>query len=409
MSARENSSRKNSQLFNMELAVSLAGKIGLIHDTIILLLMRRNPDYDKLYWPGQTDPGKNPCRSQIMPTESPINSSFTTDKAMEVFQKGCVHIESNIPDSAYLQTKWPETKKLLATLFNSTKSWQAVASALESLASSLPFSHAYSLNPFGSGLTDKVTEALASDMTDEMADMDDATPDATPAALQFSWRLYGDSLYLRIPSFKVQSFPWNDIVRVLSENLNCRRLFLDLRLNDGGSFSEVGRLLGVLAGPDICYCETIRTEHETGTVLDVRPFRQEENHNHEMDVKTVSENGHTKWYTPSENPLLWQSPIILLTGSRTYSCGELFAQAAMEICSPISAGTTTAGMVLPARDDFDCGYGFGLCLPFARIFTPSGLELEGKGMSPQLEINFQTPDTEVMPGVEIASLLGMIE
>jgi C-terminal processing protease CtpA/Prc len=81
----------------------------------------------------------------------------------------------------------------------------------------------------------------------------------------------------------------------------------------------------------------------------------------------------------------------------------------MEMCSPISAGTTTAGMVLPARDDFDCGYGFGLCLPFAKVFTPSGLELEGKGMTPQLEINFQTPDTQVMPGMEIASLLGMIE
>jgi len=320
-------------------------------------------------------------------------AQFSPEMANQVFQRACGHIEANIPDQTWLKGPWPRTRDLLRTMFSHCACWEDLAEAMESLASSIPFSHTGVTTPFGTG------------SADEPEFMSDGG--RIPEVLKFSWKLYGDSLYLRIPSFKVKLFPWDEIIQVLRDNQDCRRLFLDLRLNDGGSLGECGRLLGLFIGPDIPYCRVSRPGHQ-GTV-ELHPLDRQQNMDHLPEIEAIFSHGETLFRTPLENPLEWNSQLFILIGERTFSSGELFAQTAMELASPIVVGGLTSGMVVPCRDDFDCGQGFGLCLPFATITTSAGTVIEGRGVFPMLAIDFNTPDYEILPGVETAAIMAMIE
>ncbi|HOW89319.1 MAG TPA: S41 family peptidase, partial [Elusimicrobiales bacterium] len=73
----------------------------------------------------------------------------------------------------------------------------------------------------------------------------------------------------------------------------------------------------------------------------------------------------------------------VLVDSRTAMAAEVFAASLKELAGAVIVGETTMGDVSLTRI-FRAGRGAGLQLTVARLFPPSGTELEGNGLEPDL-------------------------
>ena len=184
-----------------------------------------------------------------------------------------------------------------------------------------------------------------------------------------------------------------------------RPLILDLRLNQGGSLSLTGHILGVLLGGHQPFALSLQADGKSADLTEIYPFASAQNQGSALDIEATETHAHLKWLTPKDPPFVFKGPILLLSGGQNYSCGELLTQALKETKRATIIGQKSAGAVLGAKDDFDCGMGYSLCLPFIELLSAQGVSLVKTGVTIDSEMSFTEPATTPLSRASIETLL----
>lgn len=167
-------------------------------------------------------------------------------------------------------------------------------------------------------------------------------------------RLDGDVLLIRFDDFDDPSADW--VLARLNEAVleRPRGVVLDLRNNDGGQISAMQRIASGLI------------TQEMDATIQVGRF---------LDRRYVAE--------PADNP--WAGPLIVLTGNGSASAAEVLAAALQESGRAIVVGDRSAGLVVASRHT-NLPDGGRLSVGFAALRTAGGVELEGRGVEPDVRI-----------------------
>ena len=307
-----------------------------------------------------------------------------------IFRKACTHIENAYVDKEFIAKQWPALRDHYESKVDGCSSKEEFdALMIELLEKSLPLSHCAFITP------EKAAEIAKLDSGDEIAE-----------ALQFSWKKSDDWLYLRLPSFTIPRFSFGKVLQILKKAKPEQYIVIDVRLNDGGSMSAVGELMGLFIGGERVICRTrLQNWQEMEHPLIVYPQPESSNQCNEADVKLAADYAHTEWRTAHAPPLYLENNLIVLVGQRCYSCGELFAQSVLDYGRGWLVGSKTAGCVVGGRDDYECGHGYRLLLPFVTMFAPAGQEIEGVGVSPHVNWHFASADTDELTEDEIKAVV----
>lgn len=137
--------------------------------------------------------------------------------------------------------------------------------------------------------------------------------------------------------------------------LGAVNVLFDLRDNPGGVPAEAARVLEAFAP-------------KAGPVFEVRSRHK----------------GYSALYKAAGKGQLAGMKTAALINSGTAMAAEVFARSLKDLTGTVLVGEATAGRVSLVRA-FSLGDGRGLELSVARMFPPSGLELEGKGWEPDLK------------------------
>jgi len=165
----------------------------------------------------------------------------------------------------------------------------------------------------------------------------------------------------KIGYLRLVAFPDGTPARVKQEldallHAGARSAVLDLRHNYGGSLDALAETLALFApGP--------------GTLF-----------------KAVSRHpGYSKDFTAAKAGPFAGLRLALLTNSHTISRAEVFAASLKEAGRAFTAGSGTAGDVSVTKT-FRLSRGGALRLTVARLVTPAGTDLEGKGLAPDVPV-----------------------
>ena len=308
----------------------------------------------------------------------------------EVFQRACIHIQSAYVDEDFISNQWPALMTHYERKLMSCKNKEEFHELMKTLLEKeLPLSHCAFITP------EKAAEIDKLDSGEEVPEM-----------LRFSFKEGCEWFYLRLPSFTIPRFSIGNIVAALKKAREEQCIIIDVRLNDGGAMSAVCELMGLFIGGEGVICRTQLQNWQTMEhPLVVYPQPEATNHGNEADVRLGAAYAHTEWRTAHVPPLQLNNDLIVLTGERCYSCGELFAQAVLDYGRGWLVGSRTAGCVVGGRDDYECGHGYRLLLPFVTMLAPGGQEIEGVGVTPHVSWQFDTADTDMLSDEEIEALL----
>jgi carboxyl-terminal processing protease len=174
---------------------------------------------------------------------------------------------------------------------------------------------------------------------------------------------YGDLGIVTIREFSERTPA--DLEAALKALEGIRRLVVDLRENPGGLFDKglaAGELL-LPQGAEIC--------------------------------RTVSRGGATKHHVSRRAPILKAMPMAVLVDGRTGSSAELLAEALRAGVSATLVGTRTVGKwrVEMLRE---LSGGYVLKYTVATLRSPRGQTFDGKGLTPDLEVNAGTDPVDTI-------------
>ena len=134
------------------------------------------------------------------------------------------------------------------------------------------------------------------------------------------------------------------------------RLIIDLRGNPGGLVTAV--------------CDTLRQILPEGLI-----------------VYTEDKNGKREEYTcDGANQI--KVPLVVLTNGYSASASEIFAGAIQDYGLGSIVGTTTYGKGI-VQQIFDLGDGTCVKLTMAEYYTPNGRNIHKKGITPDVEVEYQ--------------------
>ncbi|MCI0724989.1 MAG: S41 family peptidase [Acidobacteria bacterium] len=179
-----------------------------------------------------------------------------------------------------------------------------------------------------------------------------------------------------------------DITKAIEELRNCIRLIIDLRGNTGGGIGGL-RLMSYL------------TPHKLPVGYSLTKRRAVRYAFVDKSIVVVTE---------GLGPQKFHGRIVLLVNQHTTSAGEMIAAFAQENNLATIVGTTTAGRLL-SGSVFKVGHGYILGLSVAAYLTWQGNLLEGKGISPDIEVDLpsealqQGRDTQMQRSVELIKAL----
>ncbi|MBO1360832.1 hypothetical protein J2D73_13660 [Acetobacter sacchari] len=163
--------------------------------------------------------------------------------------------------------------------------------------------------------------------------------------------------YVRFDRFDKYSLDWlQENVKYLSNDI-----IIDFRRNRGGLISVLENFLGMFLGPD----------KNIGS--DIRRFT------------TITEK------TPSDSQKINSGRIVILLGKATASSAEIASDILRLYRGAIIVGETSSGQVLTSSS-FSLPDNGKVVLPIGEYRDPSGMTLEGVGVSPDQVINSQNAD-----------------
>lgn len=167
--------------------------------------------------------------------------------------------------------------------------------------------------------------------------------------------------YLAIYEFKESTLHQYQEAFADLESQGMERIIIDLRNNPGGLMTSVTGILN-----------TILPE---GTI-----------------VYTLDKYGNRKDYVgEGETPL--EIPIVVLTNEYSASASEIFAGAVRDYDIAKLVGTKTYGKGV-VQNIFSLGDGTALKLTIANYYTPSGVNINGEGLEPDVEVELDLTPKE---------------
>ena len=165
--------------------------------------------------------------------------------------------------------------------------------------------------------------------------------------------------YLNLPSFD------KDVSKKLKEKIDdltakgAKSLILDLRNNGGGMVDE---------------CEEI-----TDLFLDK-----------DKTIMTTKDKKGNVQKSVTKNKKLYEIPLVILVNENTASASEILTGALKDNNRTKVIGTKTYGKGV-IQSVFNLSDGSGLKITTAEYFTPNGIEINKKGITPDIEVKL--PDT----------------
>lgn len=172
-----------------------------------------------------------------------------------------------------------------------------------------------------------------------------------------SRRLPGDVGYVRVGFFGPETV--RQVSHELGNLAGSKRLVLDLRGNPGGDYDQGVKLAGLFA---------------------LGPLLLEEGH------------GARRLQLSSKGPLAFQGPLVLLVDAGTASAAEVVAQALQGRPGVTVVGRRTFGKAR-VQSFYELPGGGGLHLTTGRYLSLSGVDLNGKGLRPDVEVD---PDEDAL-------------
>ena len=210
-------------------------------------------------------------------------------------------------------------------------------------------------------------------------------PMAVPRAISFSKLPDGIGLLKATIGIDVA----RDITNAMQELSDCTRLIVDLRGNTGGGIGGL-RLMSYLTPGKLPVGYSL-TKRRADRGYDKEKLPRFE--------RIPSRKSALPWLvlryafvdksivvvTEGLGPQKFHSRVVMLVNQHTTSAGEMIAAFAKENNLATILGTTTAGRLL-SGSVFKVGHGYILGLPVAAYLTWQGTLLEGKGVSPHIEV-----------------------
>ena len=205
---------------------------------------------------------------------------------------------------------------------------------------------------------------------------------------------------------KVASFPGtigNEFARALDaamEDLNqqgCRKLILDLRGNVGGGLGSL-RLMSYLCADRRPIGHSL-TRHRFAKGYDKHrltrigkiPSGKVELLRMALKFRFLHKDRSLVLVTEGLGPQPFHGQIVILINEHTYSAAEMVASFAAENKLATLVGVTTAGQVLGGAN-FQLHQGYTLRMPIAGWYTWNEQCIEGRGVSPDMEVSVTQRD-----------------
>jgi len=164
------------------------------------------------------------------------------------------------------------------------------------------------------------------------------------------------SAFLRVGLFFDKSASMAEAGLASLEKIGAKGIVFDLRGNRGGSPLEAAALLNLFAP-------------KAGTVFALASRHK----------------GYTRLFEAPARGRFAGMRAVVLTDAATAAAGEVFAASLKEISGAQVVGGRTAGSV-SIQKSFSLGGGRGLRLTVARLVPPSGADLEGAGLVPDVPV-----------------------
>ncbi len=165
-----------------------------------------------------------------------------------------------------------------------------------------------------------------------------------------SRKLPGDVGYVRVGFFGPETV--KQVSHELGQLAGMKRLVLDLRGNPGGDYDQGIKLAGLFT---------------------LGPLLLEEAH------------GGKRTQLSSKGPIAFQGPLVLLVDAGTASAGEVVAQALQGRPGVTLVGRRTFGKAR-VQSFYELPGGGGLHLTTGRYLSLKGVDLNGKGLQPDVEV-----------------------
>lgn len=167
--------------------------------------------------------------------------------------------------------------------------------------------------------------------------------------------------YIRVTEFDAVTYgQFEEALNDLEEK-GMKGLIVDLRNNPGGRLSTVTEMLELLL-PE-------------GTI-----------------VSTKDKYGNTEEYS-CDGTHEFQKPLVVLVNQYSASASEIFAGAVQDYGTGVIVGTTTYGKGV-VQQTVDLGDGTCIKVTMAEYYTPSGRSINGTGITPDVEVDFQYDEAD---------------
>ncbi len=193
---------------------------------------------------------------------------------------------------------------------------------------------------------------------------------------------------VRVASFVVPRIRRDLVASAFDDVADSKALVLDLRNNGGGNHSGIVYLAERFVGPD----KSIVTVRDRTGADKVQPFVQEggfadaENGGGSKEHHLLSKEGYVEYRTSKTAAAPDRRPLYLLVDSECGSSCELFTQVMRDLGAAKILGGRTAGEVFHSSAYKLPWRGNVLLVPVGVALTPSKTEVEGHGVSPDVEI-----------------------
>lgn len=176
------------------------------------------------------------------------------------------------------------------------------------------------------------------------------------------------------------------------ESQGMEGLLIDLRGNPGGVLDTAVAMLDYILPDDLTQYSQEKEENKDSTLL----------------VSTADKNGEGTSYYCSDGHSV-DYPIVILVDGNSASASEVFSGAMKDYGRAALVGTTTFGKGI-VQTVFSLQDGSALKLTTAHYYSPSGFDLHGIGITPDVEIAYEVPERLLhLDADEAASSGGIIQ
>lgn len=176
--------------------------------------------------------------------------------------------------------------------------------------------------------------------------------------------LEGNTGYVEVSEFDVITVEQFEEAIDSLEKDGMERLVIDLRNNPGGVLDSAVKMVDYLLEDDIDTYE--RGEGKT------------------LIVYTADKNGEGNTYTASDGHQV-DIPMAILVNGDSASASEVFTGAMKDYDKAVVVGTTSYGKGI-VQNLIPLGDGSAIKITTAHYYTPSGFDLHGKGIEPDVEV-----------------------